>query len=78
MDGETGAREAFADQVAEIILQNDPRVEKQDLVSIEVGQSYSLGFASSNDYQIFTRTPAEWHQRVLGVASTKGETPTQQ
>ena len=63
--GEMGAREALADQVASLILQNDPGAQKQDLIRIEVGRSYDLGIAFGNDYQNFTHTPEEWHQRAL-------------
>jgi uncharacterized RDD family membrane protein YckC len=65
--GETVAREAFANQVAGIILKSDPRAEKQDVIRVEVGRSYSLGFASGNDYQSFSHTPAEWRQLVSGT-----------
>jgi hypothetical protein len=64
--GKMAAREAFADQVASIILQNDPRAQKQDLIRIQVGRSYSLVIASGNDYQSFTHTPEEWRQRAFG------------
>ena len=65
-NGEMADREAFADQVAAIILQNDPRAQKQDVIQIKVGRRYDLGIASGNDYQSFTHTFEEWHQRAFG------------
>jgi len=65
-NGEIGARQSFAGQVAKIILQYDPRAEEQDLVRIEVGRSFNLGIASGNDNESFIYTPTEWHQRVFG------------
>jgi uncharacterized RDD family membrane protein YckC len=76
--GEAGDRQSIADQAARIILQNDPRVEKQDLIRIEVGRVYDLGIASGNDYQTFTHTYAEWSQRVLGASPAQSPTPTHQ
>jgi hypothetical protein len=73
--GEKGSRESFADRVARIILQNDPRVQKQDLIQIKIGRSYDLGIASGNDYQNFTHTPAEWQQRVFGSPTAPNTSP---
>ena len=69
-NGRLADREAFADQVAAIILQNDSRAQKQDVIQIKVGLRYDLGIASGNDYQSFTHTPEEWHDRVFGIVPT--------
>ncbi len=66
--GKIEAREAFADQVARVILQNDPHVQKQELIRIEIGRSYDLGIASGNDLSIFIHTPIEWSRRVQGIS----------
>ena len=59
-------REALSDQVAESILKADSRSQRQELIRIEVGRSYSLGFASGNDYESFSRTPDDWEHRLAG------------
>ena len=76
--GEAGSRELFADQAAGIILKCDPRAQKEDLIRVEIGRSYSLGFASGNDYQIFTHTPAEWTQRLFDSSPASSTPPAHQ
>jgi hypothetical protein len=67
--GEPKAREGFADQIAKLILQNEPLAKDQDLLWIVVARSYNLGIASGGNSQTFTHTPAEWRQRVLGATT---------
>jgi len=60
-------REAFVDQVARTVLQNDPRVQEYDVLSIGITRSYDIGIASGWISQRFAHTPAEWNQRLFGV-----------
>jgi len=69
LDRSTANREIFADQVAAIVLQTDTRAKKEDSIQIRIGRSYDLVISSGNDYQYFTHTPAEWHQRVLAASA---------
>ena len=69
--GEAKDREAFADQVAGLILQNDPKAQEHDQISIRVGRSYHLGIASGGQAQTFTHTPAEWRQRSLAASKAR-------
>ena len=74
-NGRLPDREAFANQVAAIILQNDPRAQNQDVIQIKVGRRYDLGIASGNNYQSFTHTPEEWHKRVFGIVPDAPSSP---
>jgi uncharacterized RDD family membrane protein YckC len=75
--GESGGREAFADRVAKLTLQNDPKVQDQDMLRIVIARGYYLGIASGGDSQTFTHTPTEWSQRVLVASPAQSSTPAQ-
>ncbi len=62
--GDPVSRQAAANQAAGIVLKCDPRAQKGSLIRILVGQSYDLGISSGNNYQSFTRTPAQWQERA--------------
>lgn len=57
-------REMLAEQAVAVVLNCDPRAQRQALIQVEVGRSYSLGFVSDNDYEVFTHTPVEWNSRM--------------
>jgi uncharacterized RDD family membrane protein YckC len=61
-----GGQETFADQVAWLVLRNDPGVQKRDLLWLKVGRGYNLGIASHDNLQTFTHSPAEWRQHLFG------------
>jgi len=62
--GESNDDAAFADQVARLILQNDPRAQGKDLLWVQVGRGYNLGIASHDRMRSFMHTPAEWRKRA--------------
>lgn len=70
-------RESFADQVARIILQNDPKVQEYDVLSVGITRSYNIGIASGWISQRFAHSPVEWNQRMLGSSPEKEPPPTQ-
>ena len=76
--GEASVRAALADQVAKLILENDPRAQKQDLIYVRVSRGYFLGIASGGNSQVFVHTPAEWHLRLFGSSPTPSSTPARQ
>jgi uncharacterized RDD family membrane protein YckC len=65
-------QEASADEVARIILQNDPNAQNYDQLSILFFYGYDIGIAARWNHQEFTRTPAEWRQRVFGSSPVQG------
>ena len=58
--------EAFADDVAQRILQSDQHTQNYDQLSIRLFYGYDIGIAQRWNHQDFARTPAEWRQRVAG------------
>jgi hypothetical protein len=76
--GESGDREEFSNQVARLILQNDPRVQEYDLISIVMIREYDLGIASEKNSLTFVHTPVEWCQRVLGASPAQSPTSLHQ
>jgi uncharacterized RDD family membrane protein YckC len=71
-------REAYVDQAVKIILQNDPRVQEYDVLSIGITRSYDIGIASGWISQRFGHSPAEWNQLLFGVSPAPVSTQTQQ
>lgn len=65
-----GNYEAFADEVASTILQNDPHAREYDQLSIRILRGYDLGIASRWQHQEFAHTPDEWRKRFLPSPST--------
>lgn len=76
--GESGDREEFSNQVARLILQNDPRVQEYDLISIVMIREYDLGIASEKNSLTFVHTPVVWCQRVLGASPVQCPTSLHQ
>lgn len=64
----TGKRsddEAFANEVAKLILQNDPQAQNYDVLRIVVIRGYDLGIARAQQRAPFEHTPAEWKVRLF-------------
>jgi uncharacterized RDD family membrane protein YckC len=61
-------QEAFADEVARVILQNDQHAQNYDQLSIRLNDGYDIGIAAHWNHQEFTRAPADWSQRVFAVS----------
>lgn len=54
--------EAFADDVARAVLQNDPKAMGYDLLRINIIRGYDLGIAHAERTWSFSHAPAEWHE----------------
>lgn len=76
----TGTRadeEAFANQVARIILRNDPKIQAYDVLSIGITRGYNIGIASAWTSERIAHSPAEWSQRLSGNSPAEDATPPQ-
>jgi uncharacterized RDD family membrane protein YckC len=60
--------QAFADQIAKTILENDRTSEQYARLNIVIMHGYDLGFASGWRSNSFSLTPAEWNQRIAGTS----------
>lgn len=63
--GKRSDGEALADEVAKMILQQDPEVQNHDVLRIVVIRGYDLGIARAQQSDAFERTPAEWKERLF-------------
>jgi uncharacterized RDD family membrane protein YckC len=76
--GKSSGEEAFADRVAQLILQNDPKVQEHDLLRIGMIRGYDLGIAHAHVSHSFEHTPSDWRARLFGTSPTDNSTPTKQ
>jgi uncharacterized RDD family membrane protein YckC len=60
-----GDKQAFADQVAKLIIEHDPTVKEHDQLKITVIRGYSLGIAHAQVSYYYQHTPAEWNARLF-------------
>lgn len=74
--GKSADEEAFANRVAKLILENDPKVQEHDLLSVRMIRGYDLGIAHAQVSHPFERTPADWKAHLLGISPTEGSAPT--
>ena len=58
------SEDAFAGEVARIILQEDRNAADYDQLSIELFYGYDIGIATRWNHKEFLHTPAEWRQQV--------------
>jgi hypothetical protein len=66
--GKSSDEEAFANRVAALILQNDPKVQERDLLRVTMIRGYDLGIAHAQVSHSFERTPADWNSHLLGTS----------
>lgn len=59
----------FADEVARMILNNDPNALSYDELSIRLFYGYDIGIFNRWDHLDFARPPAEWRQHLLTASS---------
>lgn len=71
------SKEAFADQVAKLIIEHDPTVNDHDSLKVVVIRGYNLGVARGQVSYFYEHTPSEWNTRLFGKPSTKGASPNQ-
>jgi uncharacterized RDD family membrane protein YckC len=62
------SKQAFADQVAKIIIANDSTVNDHDSLKVVVIRGYNLGIASAQISYFYQHTPAEWSARLFGTS----------
>ncbi len=70
--GKSADKQAFADQVAKIIIEHDPTVKEHDQLKITLIRGYFLGIAHAQASYYYEHTPAEWNARLFG---TEGSAP---
>lgn len=68
-------KQAFADQVAKLIIEHDPTVKEHDQLKITVIRGYSLGIAHAQVSYYYEHTPAEWNARLFGVETPSRTNP---
>ncbi len=73
--GKSADEEAFANRVAKLILQNDPKVQEHDLLRVVMIRGYDLGIAHAQVSHPFERTPAEWNAHLFGTSPAESSTP---
>jgi uncharacterized RDD family membrane protein YckC len=71
-------QEAFADEVARTILQNDRNSQNYDQLSIRIFYGYDIGIAARWNHQEFAHSPAEWRQRAGGISPVQSPSSTHQ
>ncbi|MGA7856729.1 MAG: hypothetical protein WCA11_02300, partial [Terracidiphilus sp.] len=55
--------EALADEVAKVILKNDPHAKEYDQLSVRVFRGYDIVIHSHWQQEDFVHTPDEWQAR---------------
>jgi uncharacterized RDD family membrane protein YckC len=68
-------KEAFADQIAKLIIEHDSAVNEHDSLRVVIIRGYNLGIAHAQISYYYERTPSEWSTRLSGT-SPGGEPPT--
>jgi uncharacterized RDD family membrane protein YckC len=66
--------EAVADEIAQLILQHDPKIQGCDALRIVMIRGYDIGIANAYVSDLYQHTPAEWKAR-LSETSTVEEPP---
>lgn len=74
--GKSADEEALANRVAKLILENDPKVQEHDLLSVRMIRGYDIGIAHAQVSHPFERTPADWKAHLLGISPAEGSAPT--
>lgn len=74
--GRSANEEAFANEVAKLILQRDPNVQNHDLLRVVIIRGYDLGIAHAQVSRSFEHTPTEWKSRLFGSYSEESSTPS--
>ncbi len=68
-------KQAFADQVGKLIINQDPTVRDRDLLKIVVIRGYNLGIAHAQVSYYYQHTPAEWNARLFGTEEAPANKP---
>jgi len=73
--GKATDEQAFADQVAKLIIEHDPKVKEHDLLRVVMIRGYDLGIAHAQVSNSFEHTPAEWSTRLFGTSPPEKSVP---
>jgi uncharacterized RDD family membrane protein YckC len=65
--GESNDESAFADQIAEIILEHDPTVNQRDILRVNMIRGYNIGIATGQVLRPYEHSPAEWSNLLFGT-----------
>jgi uncharacterized RDD family membrane protein YckC len=70
------SKQAFADQVAKLIIGHDSIVNDHDSLKVVVIRGYNLGIARAQISYFYQHTPAEWNARLFGTSSAAEPVPS--
>jgi uncharacterized RDD family membrane protein YckC len=62
------SKQAFADEVARLIIGHDSTVNDHDSLKVVVIRGYNLGIARAQISYFYQHTPAEWGARLFGTS----------
>jgi uncharacterized RDD family membrane protein YckC len=65
------SKQAFADQVAKLVIGHDSTVNDHDSLKVVVIRGYNLGIARAQISYFYQHTPAEWNARLFGTSSAE-------
>lgn len=71
--GNAASETAFVDEIARLLMRQDPKVQDQDLLRIVLIRGYDLGIAHAQTTHFFEHTPAAWNARLFGTPPTMAE-----
>ncbi len=65
------SKQAFADQVAKLVIEHDSTVKDHDLLKVVVIRGYNLGIAHAQVSYFYEHTPVEWNARLFGTSPAR-------
>jgi uncharacterized RDD family membrane protein YckC len=69
------SKQAFADQVAKLIIGHDSTVNDHDSLKVVIIRGYNLGICRAQISYFYQHTPAEWSARLRGTSSAAEPLP---
>jgi uncharacterized RDD family membrane protein YckC len=73
--GKSTDDQAFADQIAKLVIEHDSKVKEHDLLRVIMIRGYDLGIAHAQVSHSYEHTPAEWNARLFGTSPAEGPAP---
>ena len=68
--GKAGSETGFADEIAKLLVRQDPKVKDHDTLRIILIRGYDLGLAHAEVTHSYEHTPAAWNDRLFGPQPT--------
>jgi uncharacterized RDD family membrane protein YckC len=65
--GKAASETAFADDIARLLMRQDPKVQDHDSLRIVLIRGYDIGIAHAQAAHPFEHTPAAWNARLFGT-----------